>query len=85
MKYNPNILSFIFMSIAILSFITYIVRDVLRTHPILALSISLFALLGTLTFVNPTEDRYFSFIILIGILLYFILLLSTLLIEVITR
>ncbi|WP_141542352.1 hypothetical protein, partial [Bacillus toyonensis] len=64
MKYNPNILSFIFMFIAIVALIAYIVRDTLRTHPILVLSISLFALLGTLAFINPTEDKYFPSIIL---------------------
>lgn len=79
MKYNPNILSFLFMCIA------YLVRNTLRTHPIFVLSISLFALLGTFSFINPMEDTYFPLLILIGVLMYFILLLSTLLIEVLMR
>lgn len=85
MKYNPNILSFLFMCIAIFSFIAYLVRDTLRTHPIFVLSISLFALLGIFSFINPMKDTYFPSLILIEILMYFILLLSTLLIEVLMR
>lgn len=85
MKYNSNTLSFIFIFIAIVSYIAYIVRDTLRLHPILVLSISLLALLGNLVFINQTEDKHFPSIILIGILIYFILFLSTLLIELIIR
>jgi hypothetical protein len=67
MKYNPNILSFLFMCIAVFSFIAYLnVRNTLRTHPIFVLSISLFALLGTFSFIKPMEDTYFPLLILIG-------------------
>ncbi|PHG56568.1 hypothetical protein COI59_31410 [Bacillus toyonensis] len=82
MNYNSNIISFIFIFISIVAYIFYIVRDTIGTHPIIVLSISFLAILGTLVFINPNEDRYLQTIILIGVLVYLILLLSTFLIEI---
>lgn len=81
MKYNQHILFVIFMLIAIAAFIAYIVRDTVRTHPAIVLSISLLALVGIFAFINPNEENNLQTVTVLGALLYLILMLSTLLIE----
>ena len=83
MKYNQNVLSVIFMFIAILAFIAYIVRDIVGTHPIIVLSINLLAILGVFVFINPNEEGCLPMIILLGLTFYFLLLFSVILIEII--
>lgn len=77
--YKSNLVAFLLFIISFSCYVIYITENPLYLHPVVLLSIMLITIVGVILFSGFHDSTYLKYILFMGLLLYLILICSTVL------
>ena len=77
--YKSNFVAFLLFMISFFCYVIYVTKNPLYLHPVVLFSIMLITIVGVILFSDFHDPTYLKYILFIGLLLYLILICSTML------